>query len=298
MTHRFIPATAMLALFAAILLAAGCANINGPSAPPGERLPPVSTEASGTWLPGKFVWHDLVTPDAAASREFYGKLFGWTFEPHERYTEIFHHGRRIGGMVELPVNRERPAAAEWLASMSVTDVDRAAELVTSRGGTILSGPADMPDRGRGVLIRDPQGGHLVLLHSRVGDPPDRRPDLNEWLWNEYWTRDLADTVAWYRPLGEYDATLPGKKYVILIREGRWRAGIRDVGDSDFHGRGVPVVRVGDPAALIDKAEQLGGTIWVRPGEHENNPDVALISDNAGALLMLQRWTFGDEGDAK
>jgi hypothetical protein len=31
-------------------------------------------------LLGKVIWHDLITEDVDAAREFYGGLFGWTFE--------------------------------------------------------------------------------------------------------------------------------------------------------------------------------------------------------------------------
>ena len=30
--------------------------------------------------PGSMTWNDLVTPDADAAADFYGKLFGWTTE--------------------------------------------------------------------------------------------------------------------------------------------------------------------------------------------------------------------------
>lgn len=40
-------------------------------------------------LIGKIVWNDLITDDLDAVRNFYGALFGWTFEDAGR-----RHGRR------------------------------------------------------------------------------------------------------------------------------------------------------------------------------------------------------------
>ena len=48
-------------------------------------------------LPGKFIWFDGVTDDAAASEAFYGAVFGWTFQGvgtgEHRYTLIRNRNR-------------------------------------------------------------------------------------------------------------------------------------------------------------------------------------------------------------
>jgi hypothetical protein len=43
------------------------------------ELPPLNDPPTGTRLPGKFVWVDLLTPDVERAGAFCGKLFGWTF---------------------------------------------------------------------------------------------------------------------------------------------------------------------------------------------------------------------------
>ena len=53
---------------------------------------------------GKFVWHDLITDDPAAARDFYSGLLGWSFERANRpsggsYTLILsEQGRYVGGL--------------------------------------------------------------------------------------------------------------------------------------------------------------------------------------------------------
>ena len=42
-------------------------------------LPPLVQPASTEHHPGKVIWADLVTPDIAGAKHFYGELFGWTF---------------------------------------------------------------------------------------------------------------------------------------------------------------------------------------------------------------------------
>ncbi len=285
-------------VFVAGLLAAtltGCA-LHAPRQPVEPPLPPITEAETGEWHPGKVVWHDLLTPDAAASQRFYGQLFGWTFEPRGRYSLIRHGDRRIGGILALLPRDGQTPVAGWLITLSVPDVDQAANWTRSQGGEVITGPVDMPQRGRGALLRDPNGATVLVLRSKTGDPPDRFPAMGDWLWNERWSRLLDADTAFYRVLGDYEAVLEGADYRVLIGDGRWRLGLRQVGDDSLAERWVPVVRVADPAALLAKVEALGGTVLVRPGEHAANPDAALVADDAGALLILQRWSFPNEGE--
>jgi predicted enzyme related to lactoylglutathione lyase len=295
MNTRFsnIRSTALVGLLlsASILLIGGCSSLPDTGSMSPQKLTAITKAPTHRYHAGKFVWHDLLTPDSAASQSFYGKLLGWTFTAEGDYVEIYNGSARIGGMVQVtPGDKGQKAAASWLASMSVDDVDAAVATVKAHQGKVINGPVDMPLRGRGVLVRDSLGAHLVLLHAQDGDPDDREPALGDWLWNEIWTNAPDKTIDFYTAVGNYDEVKKGQDYAILIKEGIWRAGIR-FSDADVTIRWVPAVRVSDPASLLDQVENLGGTVWIRPGEIPGNPDTALISDNEGALLILQRWDF-------
>src|SRR5688572_5066270 len=76
-----------------------------PAADPAERA-------------GRFVWHDLMTTDAATSLAFYTQLFGWTTKqidmgPMGMYTMWSSGGRDIGGMVPLDASHGRPS--HWMS---------------------------------------------------------------------------------------------------------------------------------------------------------------------------------------
>ena len=49
----------------------------------------MTAPAQGPW-PGRFVWHDLMTTDAAKSKEFYGALFDWQIEERPMQGFIYH----------------------------------------------------------------------------------------------------------------------------------------------------------------------------------------------------------------
>lgn len=266
---------------------AGCAAMNRPS---GIELTPVVSPPTRVHQQGKFVWQDLLTDDVDAARDFYGQLFGWTFRQQGRYTVVLNDGQPIAGMVGVRSRPESNSAARWIASLSVADVDAAAELVAKEGGTVHEGPVDMANRGRGALVRDPQGAPLLLLHSSVGDPADAEPDIGSWLWNELWSNVPTASFAFYQKLVGYDVDEERDDYWILKSGEEWRAGVRYVPDDDLEMRWVPVVRVAETEDIAARAEDLGGRVLVEPRPTASGGSVALLSDRSGALLIVQRWS--------
>lgn len=98
-------------------------------------------------------------------------------------------------------------------------------------------------------------------------------------------------IPFYKALAKYEATIAAENYMVLIKEGRWQAGVRHVFRENFQSRWVPVVRVANPATIVQQVTRLGGRVWVRPDDPASNGDTALISDPTGAFLMVQRWTW-------
>ncbi|PHS38940.1 MAG: hypothetical protein COB07_02680 [Sulfurovum sp.] len=274
------------------LLLIGCTGVKTP-APEQEKLslPAITKSATHKYYSGKFVWHDLLTDDISAAKEFYSGLFAWTFDEKDDYISIYNRGKLIGGMMQ--VTAKEKSAAVWLPTLSVKNVDKALVYVKAKNGKVLKGPLDMKMRGRGALVSDAQGAHLVLLRAKEGDPLDREAKIGDWLWNELWSKDPAKSDAFYRKLGTYGTSEVRDRYRILKSKGKWRAGIRDVSmvsEGEIKTRWVPVVRVDNLARSTKKVEELGGDILVTPSKVFHNGNVAIISDNVGAILILQYWS--------
>ena len=277
----------IIGLILSLLMLTGCATGKKASS---MVLTPVTDPPTGIHHQGKFVWNDLLTNDVETARKFYGQLFGWTFAQLGRYTVIQNDERNIGGMVELKADPDNPSAARWLSTLSVDDVDQAVERLIAEGGTVNEGPLELLNRGRGALVRDPQGAQLVLLHSEVGDPEDEEPAMMSWLWHELWSNNTEASLAFYQKLAGYDYEGEATDYLVLVNEDQWRAGIRFIDDSELEMRWVPVVRVVDTEAIAEKAEQLGGEIRVAPRPTESGGSVALLVDPSGARVIIQSWT--------
>src|SRR5262245_5602166 len=70
---------------------------------------------------GRFVWHELITPNGAGAHEFYGKTIGWKkqgWEQDPSYQMFTASSGPLGATVE-----KRDAVPQWLAYVGTTDVD-------------------------------------------------------------------------------------------------------------------------------------------------------------------------------
>lgn len=130
--------------------------------------------------PGTLSWTELYTSDAAAAKEFYGNLFGWTTEDMElpggggTYSIITPAGgdqqRMHGGIMQLPaenlaLNDGRPY---WHPVFAVNDTDASVTAVTKNGGSIQMGPEDADGVGRLAVCLDPAGADFVILTPAAG----------------------------------------------------------------------------------------------------------------------------------
>jgi predicted enzyme related to lactoylglutathione lyase len=244
---------------------------------------------------GKVVWRDLLTHDLEGVKRFYGQLFGWSFHTdaeNETYTVIRHEGRVIGGIVYTPLEDDANRS-QWVSYLSVPDVDAAVRRVRDAGGVIHTGPLDLPDRGRMAVVSDPQGALFAVVRSTSGDPPDQEPRLNEWLWTELWTSDVAGASEFYSDLLGYEletvALYENNTYRVLQRDGRPRAGMLPVPTEDIPPNWLVYIRVDDPAEVAARVESLGGRIFLAADDDIRNGDVAIIVDPSGAALTIQRW---------
>lgn len=250
--------------------------------------------------PGRFVWYDLVTDDVAAARTFYGELFGWEFEEipdhPNRFVLIRSDGIPIGGLVQL--DRENPDSTEsqWIGSLSVTDVDATVQVFLDRGGTVLGGPVDIKRRGRVAVVSDPQGAVLALVRTENGDPPEREPRMDDWLWQELWTTDGPSALAFYEEMMGYQSQaveIRSGAYHVLQRDGNSYAGLAQLPWDSVPPIWLPYIRVEDPSEISNRVEALGGRVILSPDQIHSR-EAAVIEDPTGGTLAIQRWTPEDQ----
>lgn len=259
-------------------------------------VPPLTSPPTQVHLAGKFVWYDLLSDNVIAAKKFYGELFGWEFEGEPKadakYTMIKHNGTPIGGIVYVE-DLGQVNGSQWLSYISVENVDSAVELIQKSNGKVFRDPFDFPDRGRVSVVSDPQGALLVLIRAQGGDPTDKEPVSNEWLWTELFTRDLDAAASFYGKLVGYEAeafdsgvNIP---YYVFRKRDRAEAGMLRIPWENVKPNWLPYIKVDDPAAVVKKAKSLGGTVIVAPAENIRKGSVALIADPTGGVVAVQKW---------
>ena len=129
------------------------------------RTPPADVGA------GRVAWFDITTTNLDEAKNFYGKLFGWTFEAlkgTDKAVEILAGGTSIG---TLRVANGAISAFDGVVYVQVVDMIKACELAKELGGKMVPGfPFNLPEgRGTIALLTDPSG-HPVGMYSRTPLP--------------------------------------------------------------------------------------------------------------------------------
>lgn len=113
---------------------------------------------------GALSWNELATTDIEVASEFYGELFGWSFEPLEGsempYMVIRNREGHSNGGIRPRMENEPPY---WLVYFGSDDLDGALARAGELGATTLVGAMDIGP-GRFGVLQDPQGA-VVALYS-------------------------------------------------------------------------------------------------------------------------------------
>ena len=287
----------------AALALAGCAQMQ-------VDLPAVG-ESSSQRLPGKVIWHDLISAKPAASQTFYEQLFGWEFEEisiptgvfsHASYYVISHEGRVIGGMVDQDDLKADSNLSQWVVVLASDNIEQSVASIRSAGGTLLGDIIDLNARGKMAVAKDKQGALFALLQTPDGDPTDRASvTAGDFLWDELWTTDVDSAASFYRafmPYTEADHPEAGKQgYRVLAAHNKPRAGVLKMPVEKLDPTWVTYLRVADTQALdniLSRVESLGGAILLPAQDRLTGGRAALIAGPSGAGIALQTWPVAEE----
>jgi uncharacterized protein len=129
----------------------------------GDQQQPAELDA-----PGRVGWHELLAADWEQAFAFYRELFGWQKAQTDTgavgtYQLFSARGETIGGMYTKPAMEPVPF---WLYYFNVGDIDVAMKRVKAGGGTILTGPIEVPGRRWIARCTDPQAAIFALMGKR------------------------------------------------------------------------------------------------------------------------------------
>jgi predicted enzyme related to lactoylglutathione lyase len=267
--------------------------------------PPIVDPATNQYTPGRWVWADLVTSDVAQAADFYGKVFGWTFETYggeddrETYTLVLAEGLPIGGMVfDARAQKDTTPSARWIGLVSVDDPKVAADRVKSSGGEVIYAPVMLGERGETAVFKDPEGTLFGVVKSRNGDPPDYFGDVGEWAWLDLWSNDVEKAARFYRSVIGYETIPAGdassaRSGMHLVSGGYVRAGIMQKHDPNTTSVWLPYVRVADAKKSAQAAREAGGRVIYEPAPL-GTAMVGIVADPTGAPVGIVEMATSPE----
>lgn len=115
---------------------------------------------------GEFCWNELATANVKQAKDFYGKVFGWTFTDQEigdmNYTVIKINDRECCGIWEIPKEQQAHIPPHWMSYILVENLQKSLELASKNGAKVIKPSTKVGDMGLLAVIQDPTGAHIAL----------------------------------------------------------------------------------------------------------------------------------------
>ncbi|MGH9026496.1 MAG: VOC family protein [Acidimicrobiia bacterium] len=266
-------------------------------------------------------WVDTAQRDQKAASEFYGGLFGWSFENRlpadapAQYLVAQLHDRDVAA---IGPQMDRSAPAAWNTYIWVESADATAARVTDAGGTIVEAPSDVLDYGRMAVCADPEGASFSLWQAGTHRGAQLVNEPNTWVFSELHSRDPEGAVAFYGSvfgweiktyemgdssfsmflLAGYGDSLSARDPELRERQDgaperfedvvAWLIPMTDDQPADVPANWGVTFAVDDADAAVDRAQSLGATVLVPPFDA---PPVrmSVLTDPQGATFTASQF---------
>jgi uncharacterized protein len=256
---------------------------------------------------GDFIWYELLTSDADAAGEFYGKVVGWSSQssdmPDMDY-RFFSSGDGsddndgVGGYMAItPEMAEHGTQPAWIGYIGVDDVDVSVAKLTAAGGATWMPAMDVEGVGRMAMVADPQGAPFYVMKGASDETSHSfaatEPKTGHCAWNELSTTDPEAAKVFYGAQfgwakdGEMDMGPMGKYEFMKASGGRFALGavmpkVPEMPVSMW----IYYFRVPDIDAAVATIKANGGNILQEPIEIPGGDYSLTAMDPDGAAFGL------------
>jgi predicted enzyme related to lactoylglutathione lyase len=246
--------------------------------------------ARTSYAPGTFSWAELVTSDAKGAKDFYTKLFGWSYEDQPIGEGQVYSMAALGGSTVAALYPSSEQPPHWNCYVTVASADETAGRAGELGGSVIAEPFDVFNSGRMAVLSDPTGGIVAVWEARehIGASLVNTPGALAW--NDLVTPDPETASAFYRDLFGWTFQEMSPEYrVILNGKGSNGGMLKQDGPAAW----LPYFAHGDVDAAIAQIQELGGQLFNGPLQVPNGR-FAVVSDLQGAVFaVLSSDNFDD-----
>lgn len=245
---------------------------------------------------GSFSWTDLATPDAQASKAFYGGLFPWEYTDNPIPDDGVYVMATIGGRAAAAMFETSERHPAWASYVTVDDVDAETAKAGELGATVFAEPFDVMDVGRMSTIQDPTGAVFCLWQARTSIGAEIVNGPGALSLNQLNTSDPEAAERFYGELFGWrfesvgDADNP---YFGIYRGERVNGGMMPLPPgAPMPSHWLAYFGIDDLDAAAGQIGSAGGTLMVEPREVPGGR-ILVAQDPQGAFFALFAGRFDD-----
>jgi predicted enzyme related to lactoylglutathione lyase len=215
-------------------------------------------------------WIDLTTSDVDGAQDFYGTVFGWTFESagpeYGGYINAAKDGHRVAGLM---ANRsEFQSPDNWATYFHTSDIDATASALSSAGGAVCMGPMEVPAKGFMAGATDPSGAFFGLWQPLEHRGFEVIGEAGSPVWHQLTTREYRAAIDFYREVLGWKTEQVGDT-------DEFRYTTASFGDQQLLG-------VMDGTGFLPDGVPSNWTIFF--GAQDVDKTLGVIADNGGAVV--------------
>lgn len=215
-------------------------------------------------------WIDLTTSDVDCARDFYGTVFGWTFESageeYGGYVNAAKDGHPVAGLMANRPQSQSPDV--WTTYFHAADTTATMAAVTAAGGAVRMGPMEVPAKGHMGLATDPSGASFGVWQPLEHRGFELLGEAGSPVWHQLTTRDYRAAADFYREVF-------GWRTELVSDTDEFRYTTAWFGDEQLLG-------VMDGASLLPSGVPSNWTIFF--GAQDVDQTLRVIADNGGGVV--------------
>jgi uncharacterized protein len=242
---------------------------------------------------GAPIWIDLLTSELDRAQQFYGTVFGWTFESagpeYGGYVNAFKDGRPVAGLMGNTPEMTSPDG--WTTYLHTADINATVAVATAAGGVSCVAPMEIKDKGWMGLLTDPTGAFFGLWQPTGHKGFEVINEHGAPMYFSLMTRDYGKVLDFYREVFDWQIEAVSDtdefRYSTANFGGEALLGVMD-GTTDLpegvpsHGL-LPRCRRRRQDGAADRRQ--GGTV-IRGAEDTPYGRLAAVADPTGAGFNL------------
>jgi predicted enzyme related to lactoylglutathione lyase len=244
---------------------------------------------------GTFSWTDLSTPDAEASKQFYGGLSGWDFEDNPIPDGGLYVMARLGGRAAAAMFETTERHPAWASYVTVDDVDATTARARELGANVMAEPFEVMDAGRMATLQDPTGAVFCVWQPRRAIGAEVVNEPGALSMNQLNTSDPEAAQAFYGDLFDwrFEQVSAEPPYWGVYRGERLNGGMMPLPPgSPAPSHWLAYFGIEDLDAAADQIGAAGGTVMVPPQEVPSGRFL-VAQDPQGAVFALFAGRFDD-----